>query len=193
MEETMNFLDLARKRYSVRRYKPDKVDRRLIMNAVEAARLAPSACNAQPWHFIVSDEPERVRSLAEATLLPLSKLNRFVSKAPVIVAVVAESPNLSSSIGGYVKNKPYYLMDIGMAAEHFCLQAAEDGLGTCILGWFNEKKVKKFLNVPKSRSIPLLITLGYPEEGIKPVKNRIPVEKMCSFNTYGSNMDILPQ
>lgn len=184
MENKMNFLSLASKRYSVRKYSDRKVERELIMKALEAARLAPSACNAQPWHFIVVDDRERVKKLAEATFLPLSKLNKFVTEAPVIIAVVSESPNISSAVGGYIKKKPYYLMDVGMAVEHFCLQAAENGLGTCILGWFNEKKVKSFLDVPVRKSIPLLITLGYPETENVPEKHRVPLKEMISFNSY---------
>jgi len=83
-----------------------------------------------------------------------------------------------------IKKKPYYLMDIGMAAEHFCLQAAEEGLGTCMLGWFNEKAVKEYLSVPKGKSIPLLITLGYPEKEIPPQKTRAKLEDIYSFSKY---------
>lgn len=109
MENKMNFLSLASKRYSVRKYSDRKVERELIMKALEAARLAPSACNAQPWHFIVVDDRERVKKLAEATFLPLSKLNKFVTEAPVIIAVVSESPNISSAVGGYIKKNPITL------------------------------------------------------------------------------------
>ena len=182
--EVLPFLKLAEKRYSARKYLDKPVNRSLIERAVEAARLAPSACNSQPWHFVVVDEPEKVKKLAETTFLPLTKMNKFVTQVPVIVALVSEPSNTSAAAGGYVKKKPYYLMDIGMAAEHFCLQAAEDNLGTCILGWFNEKKVKKYLNVPKSRSIPLLITLGYPEPGNKTVKHRRELDSILSYNSY---------
>lgn len=184
MDSAMTFLDIVRKRFSVRRYLPQKVDRNLILKAIEAARLAPSACNAQPWHFIIVDDSARVKELAKATFLPLSKLNRFVTGAPVIIVVVSERPNLSSEIGGRIKNKPYYLIDIGIAFEHFCLQASEDNLGTCIVGWFDEKRIKKFLHVPGNREIPLLITLGYPEPGFQTVKHRRKLESIYSFDIY---------
>ncbi len=182
----MTFLELARKRSSIRKYLPQKVDRDLILKALEAARLAPSACNAQPWHFVVVDDSAEIKKLAKETYLPLSKLNRFVEDAPVIIAVISEKPNLSSSIGGYIKRKPYYLMDVGMAVEHLCLQAAEDNLGTCILGWFNEKKVKKYLHVPREKSIPLLVTLGYPDISHTSVKHRIDLEDLYTFGFYPS-------
>jgi nitroreductase len=180
----MSFLKLSNKRYSVRKYKDTHVEREKILRCLEAARLTPSACNSQPWHFVVVDNREDVAVLAEKTTLPLSKLNQFVKGASVIVALVAEKPNLSARIGGMIKKKPYYLIDIGMAAEHFCLQAAEEGLGTCMLGWFNEKTVKEYLSVPAKKSIPLLITLGYPEKQQPPDKIRAKLEDIYSFSKY---------
>ena len=180
----MNFLKLAAARFSSRKYKNIPVEREKILRCLEAVRLTPSACNSQPWHFVVVDSPEKVGILADKTRLPLTKLNQFTKNAPVIVAIVAEKPVLSAQIGGLIKKKPYYLMDIGMAAEHFCLQAAEEGLGTCMLGWFNEKAVKKYLSVPSERNIPLLITLGYPEKEIPPAKIRAKLEDIYSFSKY---------
>ncbi len=181
----MSFTKLATERFSVRKYKDTPVEKEKILSCLEAARLTPSACNSQPWHFVVVDNPAEVAVLAEKTTLPLSKLNQFVKDSTVIVAIVAEKPNLSSGLGGMIKKKPYYLMDIGMAAEHFCLQAAEEGLGTCMLGWFNEKAVKEYLSVPKARSIPLLITLGYPEKETAPQKIRAKLKDIYSFGKYG--------
>ncbi len=182
----MNFIRLVNRRFSVRKYKNISVERDKILHCMEAARLTPSACNSQPWHFVVVDNPQQVASLAEKTTLPLSKLNQFVKGAPVIVAIIAEKPNLSAQIGGMIKKKPYYLMDIGMAAEHFCLQAVEESLGTCMLGWFNEKAVKEYLSVPKNKSIPLLITMGYPEKDTPPNKIRVKLEDIYSFGKYGN-------
>jgi len=181
----MSFLKLANKRFSVRKYNNTPVEKEKILSCLEAARLTPSACNSQPWHFVVVDNSEEAAVLADKTTLPLLKLNQFVKEAPVIVAIIAEKPVLSAQIGGMIKKKPFYLMDIGMAAEHFCLQAAEEGLGTCMLGWFNEKAVKGYLSVPKAKSIPLLITLGYPEKDTPPNKIRAKLEDIYSFGKYG--------
>ena len=90
-------------------------------------------------------------------------MNKFAAEVPVIVAVVLEKMNFTAKIGSMLKNKDYCMLDLGIAVEHFCLQAAEDGLGTCILGWFDEKKIARLLGVPKGKRIPLLITLGYPD------------------------------
>jgi nitroreductase len=96
-----------------------------------------------------------------------------------------EKPKLITEAGGRIKKKEYPLIDIGIAAEHFCLQAAEEGLGTCMLGWFDEKAVKKLINVPKSKSILLLITLGYTPEGYRTRKKiRKEFEKVVRYNSY---------
>ena len=139
----MSFLDLVNKRYSVRNYKNTPVPQEKVVRCIEAARLAPSACNSQPWKFIIADEPALVNELAKAAFEGLLDFNNFAFKAPVLVLIVSERENLSAKFGSIVKKKNFSLMDIGIAAEHFCLQAAEEGLGTCIIGWFNEKKVKK--------------------------------------------------
>ena len=110
-------------------------------------------------------------------------MNKFTASVPVIVAVVQENMNLEAKAGALVKNKDYSMMDLGFAIDHFCLQAAELGLGTCIMGWFDEKRVKKVLGVPRSRRVQLLISLGYPDA---PVRNKVrkPIEEMSSWNKY---------
>jgi nitroreductase len=180
----MDFLDLIKTRRSVRGYAQKQVSRELIEKCLESARLAPSACNSQPWHFVVVDDQDLVIKAAGMAHDFVMKGNRFASSAPVIVAVVAEKPKNISMIGGFLKNKPFYLIDIGIAVEHFCLQATESGLGTCILGWFNEKGVKKLIGVPSSKRIALLITVGWPESGVSGQKIRKPLEEIRSYNRW---------
>jgi len=180
----MKFLDLLSKRQSVRGYYDRPVEPEKIERCLEAARLAPSACNAQPWRFIVVDDPELKNAVAGETFSRLVSFNRFTLTAPILVAVVGEKPNLSSQIGGLVKNKQFYLIDIGIAVEHICLQAAEEGLGTCILGWFDEKGVKKLLNIPSQKRVELMISIGYPaSDEIRP-KTRKDLTQIVSFNHY---------
>jgi len=180
-----SFLDLVRRRYSLRSYSAKPVERDKIERCLEAGRMAPSACNSQPWHFVAVDEAEQVHRIAEACLLPGSKLNSFTASVPAFIAVVAEKPKLSAALGSLVKNKALYLLDLGMAAEHICLQAAEEGLGSCMLGWFNEKKIRRILQIPRSRRIPLLISLGYaPEDAKTPEKRRKSSAETISWNRY---------
>ena len=180
----MNFLELVRTRRSVRGYLTKPVERGKIMRCLEAARLAPSACNSQPWKFIVVDDPELKNMIAKETFGKLISFNHFSLQAPVIVVVVLENANITASIGKIVKQIPYSYIDAGIAIEHFCLQATEEGLGSCILGWFNEKPVKKILKIPEGKKVVALIALGYPEKNENPDKIRKPLEEMSSFNSY---------
>jgi nitroreductase len=177
----MTIKEIIKKRQSNRGYKPDAVDNEIIMQCIEAAHLAPSACNAQPWKFVVVEEPdlrEQISVAAEGL-----GMNKFVAQAPVIIAVVMESANAASAIGSRIKRKDYTQFDLGIAAEHICLQAADLGLGSCIIGWFNERAVKKILQIPFTKRVPLLITLGYSSDEQR-VKNRKKIESIYSFNKY---------
>lgn len=177
----MDFQELVLKRQSTRKYLTDAVDRKLVEKCLEAARLAPSACNSQPWRFIVVDDREKIKVMGEAAAG--LGMNGFAAGVPVIVAVVLEKMNFTAKVGSMLKNKDYCMLDVGIAVEHFCLQAAEEGLGTCILGWFDEKKVARLLGIPKGKRIPLLITLGHPDCDIRK-KIRKPMEGISSWNRY---------
>jgi nitroreductase len=179
----MKFLELIKTRQSVRKYSPKPVEREKIERCIEAARLAPSACNSQPWKFIIVDDTELKKKVANETFSTIAPFNKFAIQAPVIIAIVMEKPSLLSQFGGRVKDKDFYLIDIGITAEHFCLQAAEEGLGTCMLGWFNEKNVLKLLDIPAKKRIGLLITLGYTaDEPRKKIRKEI--KEMSNYNKY---------
>ena len=123
--------------------------------------------------------------MAIKTFGPLKSFNRFVLKAPVIIAIVLEKPKIITELGGRIKEKEYPLIDIGIAAEHICLQAAEEGLGSCMLGWFDEQAVKNILNIPEKKNIPLLITIGYTPENYKHRKKiRKSIDKVLRYNSY---------
>jgi len=177
----MDFYELISKRQSERQYDTRPVESEKIMQCIEAARIAPSACNAQPWKFIVVDEPELKKQLA-GTMASMG-MNKFAFDAPTIVAIVLENPNVMSKIGSVLKGKEYTLMDIGIAATHFCLQATDLGLGTCIIGWFDEKKVRKLLQVPNKKRIPLLLTVGYSTDEVRN-KQRKELNIMYGANRY---------
>lgn len=177
----MDFEKLILNRQSDRRYLPDSVSKNDIIKCLEAARMAPSACNSQPWKFIVVDDKEKLMEIANAA--EGFGMNKFAQNAPIIVAVVLEKMNASARIGSLLKRKDYCMLDLGMAVEHFCLQAADLGLGTCIMGWFNEKRIGKLLNVPRRKRIPLLITLGHPNNMTRR-KSRKPMEEISSWNSY---------
>jgi len=177
----MEFSELVQKRQSDRKYAPKPVAREHILKCLEAARMAPSACNSQPWKFVVVDDRVKLLQISDAAIG--LGMNKFTVQVPVLVAVVQENMNLEAKAGAVVKNKDYSMMDLGMAVENFCLQAAELGLGTCIMGWFDEKKVKEVLGVPRGRRVQLLIALGHPDAPTRS-KVRKPLEEMSSWNEY---------
>jgi nitroreductase len=180
----MDILPSIQKRYSVRKYANQPVEQEKIERCLEAARLAPSACNAQPWTFVVVDKPELKNEVAQTARASTLGMNKFAAEAPVIIAIVMEPANITSTLGSKIKRKHYPLIDIGIATEHFCLQAAEEDLGTCMIGWLNEKKAKKLLGVPSSKRIPLLISLGYPQDQKEKTKQRKPFDKVVRYNKY---------
>ncbi len=182
----MAFLDLVKARHSVRRYEAGRpVEREKLDRCLEAARLAPSASNAQPWRFVVVDEPALRERVARETFGPVVSFNRFSLQAPVLVVCVAEELKLRSRIGGLIKGRRYSSIDMGIAAGYFCLQAVEEGLGTCMLGWFHEKGVRRALGIPAGKRVGLIITVGYPaRDAVTPPRNRRPLDDVRVYNRY---------
>ena len=180
MKNDFSFAELAKIRQSDRKYKNQAVEKEKIIQCLETARISPSANNSQPWKFVVVDDFEKKEQIAECSIG--LGMNKFTHQCPVIVAIVLEKQNFMSTIGSMIKNKDYSLFDVGIAVNQFCLQAADLGLGTCIMGWFDEKKIKKILGVG-NRRIPLLISLGYPDAPTRE-KVRKPLEVMSSWNKY---------
>ena len=177
-----SFLALAKARQSDRAYDASRpVEAEKIARIMEAARLAPSACNAQPWKFVVVTDPELAAKVGKAAAG--LGMNKFAKDAPVHVLVVEEPANITSFLGSKIKDKYFPLVDIGIAAAHIALAAEDEGLGSCILGWFDEKEVKRLAGIPASRRLLLDITIGYPLKG-KRAKSRKAEEKVVSFNRY---------
>jgi len=181
----MALLELLKQRKSVREFLNVPVEREKIAMCLEAARVAPSACNSQPWKFIIVDDRVLKNKLCKAAFGGIYSMNSFCKMAPVIVVVVSEKSKFLATIGGMFRGTKYYLIDIGIACEHFVLQAEDLGLGTCWIGWFNEHAVKSLLNVPAGKKIDVVIALGYyNKDKVKSEYNREPLEKVSSFNSY---------
>ncbi|HCC71698.1 MAG TPA: nitroreductase [Bacteroidales bacterium] len=176
-------LNLINKRQSDRGYINKEVEQEKLERILEAGRLAPSACNSQPWKFIVVNEPGLRTEVSRAATAKELGFNKFIDQAPILIVIVREKPNFVPRIGGSIKNKDYSIIDIGIAAENICLQATADELGTCILGWFNEKKVKQLLNIPENKRAELIITLGYPSNPHREKKRKKSLE-VISYNKY---------
>ena len=179
----MDFTKLINLRQSDRVYTDKPVEEEKILQCIEAARMAPSACNSQPWKFIVINDVNLKKKVAQTTSNRLLPLNHFTNQAPIHIVLVNEGSNFTASLGNKIKNRNFSLIDVGIAAEHFCLQAAELGLGTCMIGWFNEKELKSILKIPNSKRPELIITLGYSNDAARE-KKRNKIEKILSFNNY---------
>jgi nitroreductase len=179
-----SFYELAANRQSDRAYDPNRpVERQKLDEILAAARLAPSACNAQPWKMIVVDNPDLKNQVANATSSKALGMNHFTKQAPVHIIIVEESANFSSGFGSWAKKKHFPHIDLGILADHITLAAASLGLGSCIVGWFDEKKIKALLDIPRGKRPILLITLGYSTQPTREKKRKDPAQ-IISYNKY---------
>jgi nitroreductase len=174
-------LSLFRNRQSVRSYLPDPVPRDALDRCVEAALLAPSANNGQPWYFVIAGDEKRKNSLAAAAGFGPLRANPFALQAPVIAAVFETPGHRPTRWGGMLLGRYFPLMDLGMAVENFCLQAAAEGLGTCILGLFSASRVRHVLQAPLNHRPRLLITVGRPASEEVRLKKRLPPERIHRY------------
>ena len=179
----MALLDLLKHRKSIRDFSDRPVERKKIMMCLEAARLAPSACNSQPWKFIVVDDRQLKDKLGDAAFRGIYSMNSFCKMAPVLVVVVSEKSKFLARIGGMFRGTKYYLIDIGVAVEHFVLQAEDLGLGTCWIGSFFPEKVRPILGIPDDVAIIELMAIGYAADEQK-VQKREAIENVLCYEKW---------
>jgi len=176
-------LNIIKERFSVRKYADKPVEEEKLSLILEAARLAPSASNAQPWRFYVVKDREKIRKLSVD--MPLGShlvINKFIAEAPVVVVATAGPIDLLHKVASFIINKRWYYMDVAIALEHMVLTAWELGIGSCYIGWFDEKKVKNLLDIPKGEEMIAMLTLGYPKEGKLPFpKHRKEIEEIVKL------------
>lgn len=157
----MNFTEIAQERQSCRNYAAERaVEEEKLHAILETARLAPSACNGQPYHLTVC-RGELAQQVAKATMG--MGMNKFASDAPVQI-VISEKPYVASAaMGAKVKGNDYRSIDIGIMAAYLTAEATAQGLSTCILGWFDDAEIRKLCGI--DGTVRLVITLGYAKEG----------------------------
>ncbi|MBN1274021.1 MAG: nitroreductase family protein [Candidatus Aminicenantes bacterium] len=171
----MSILDIIKKRQSIRKYKNESIPEDVMNRVLEAARLAPSGKNLQPWKFIIVKEKN-----LKNKLIPACLGQSFIAEAPVIIAACAYPDQCYAKQGRYMKSWP---IDVAIALEHLILQACEEGLGTCWIGAFKEDEVKEILNVPEDVKILALTPLGYPDEE-PALRGRKSLEEIISYDRY---------
>ena len=177
-----SFLELAQARQSDRSFEPGRtIERDVLERIVEAGRLAPSACNGQPWHFTVVTDSELLPQVGKAT--SSLGMNRFVKDAAALVLITHEPTNITSKLGCGIKDKDFPMMDLGIASAYITLAAEDEDIGSCILGWFDEKKIKQLTGIPEKKRLMLIVALGY---AAKPKRKKIRKEwgKVVSYEKY---------
>ena len=169
----MDVFSAIKERRSVRKYSSKPIEKEKLDKVLEAARLSPSAGNQQNWKFIVVQDKEKIKKLKEA-----AGGQQFVEEAPVVIVAVGTEPTQLMSCGQY-----RYTIDLSIAVSYIILEAFELGLSTCWLGKFDEKLVKKILQIPEFARVVAITPLGYPDES-PTVKPRKPIDEIVSYDKF---------
>lgn len=166
----MNFTEIAETRQSCRSYDAFRpVEEEKIAAILRAAQLAPSACNGQPYHITLC-RGEAAQQVAKATMG--MGMNKFAADAPILL-VLSEKPYVkTAALGAKVKGNDYRSMDIGIAAAYITAEAAAQGLGSCMLGWLDDEKIRAICGL--DGAVRLVVTIGYAKEGdeLRPKKRK---------------------
>lgn len=157
------FTETVSERFSCRSYKSDPVPDADLLQILEAARLAPSACNQQPWRLAVVRDAELRRRIVEEGFLPGIKMN-WAIPAPVHVVIGMETSFITHRLAASVSGVDYPWVDIGIAGEHLVLAATASGLGTCWIGWIKPQVIRKLVDWPRTIKPVVVITVGYPAD-----------------------------
>jgi len=172
----MNFIEIANTRQSCREYSDTPIEKEKITAILETARLSPSACNGQPYHFTVcsGDIAKKVANATKGV-----GINRFADQAPILI-VISEKPYVkTAAMGAKLKGNDYRSIDIGIAAAYLTAEATAQGLGTCILGWFDDKEIRKICGLESA--VRLVITVGYPKDDTVRVKKRTELDDLVTY------------
>lgn len=183
----MEFKEVLERRYSCRNFNSNPVEREKINTCMEAGRISPSACNTQRWMFIAVDEPEKRHAISDALQSPPEiGINRFTYEIPAFIVVLRHPPRkeLNEKQKMILSKVDHQDIDIGIAAQQICLTATSLGLGSIMLGWFNEKAIKEALKIPEKLSVALVIGVGYPQKEKIRQPGRYASEQVYRWNSY---------
>jgi nitroreductase len=180
----MKFDQILRRRRSIRSFDSRPVTEKDVISMVEAARLAPSACNSQTWRFVTVTRREIIRKICHEAMRPVIP-NRWLEQAPLVFVGCSQLDVIANRIGSGVTGIEYYQIDLGIAMEHMVLKATELGLGTCWIGWFDESTLKKILEIPNKIKVSALLAVGYPKDESPKKRKRKPLEKIVFSEKWG--------
>lgn len=188
----MELKEVIKYRRSIRKFSDRKIDRADLLVILEAARLAPSAQNSQPWHFIVVQDEKMIREIANCVPVGFVRINSWMEKAAAII-VCCSKPKVFAHRLARIFVRDLHLIDLAITIENMVLMATDLGIGSCWVGWFSEKKVKKLLRIPDGYDVGMLLPLGYPENesnemglGGVPPRARKHLEKIVSYEIFGN-------
>jgi nitroreductase len=171
----MNFIELATQRSSVRNFKPNPVEKDKLLYVLEAARIAPSAANFQPWQFIVITEPVILK------LIQSVYHRDWLATAPAIIVAIGDHDK------GWRRKKDgkdFTDIDVAIAVDHLTLAAAETGLGTCWICNFDVEMCCAIFNLPENLEPIVLIPIGYPTTELHSPKQREPIDQLVRWNGF---------
>jgi nitroreductase len=180
----MKFDQILRRRRSTRSFDSRPVTGKDVISMVEAARLAPSACNSQTWRFVTVTRREIIRKICYEAMRPVIP-NKWLEQAPLVFVGCSQLDVIANRIGSGVTGIEYYQIDLGIAMEHMVLKATELGLGTCWIGWFDESTLKKILEIPNKIKVSALLAVGYPKDESSKKRKRKPLEKIVFSEKWG--------
>jgi nitroreductase len=174
----MDFYEVIKTRRSVRSYKKDPIPDDVLKRVLNAARIAPSGNNRQPWKFIIIKDEERKKKMVE-----LCEGQKFVAEAPILI--VACGRNIHYNRGGWMGDYSM-IVDVAIAMDHLTLSARAEGLGTCWIGSFDNEGIKKFLGIPEDVNVVALTPLGYPKKPdvFKETKDRKNLEEIICYDKW---------
>jgi nitroreductase len=180
--EPTPFQKIIAGRRSIRRYLPTPVEPEKLRACLDAARIAPSAHNVQPWRFVVVDDPVLKDKLAAEAFSGIYAGSKFAAKAPVILVLLAQPGSAAVRLGSKIQGVPFFLLDMGISGEHIVLQAEELGLATCWMGWFDYRKARKVLGIPRAFKLVAMMPIGYAETRPTREPPRKTLEEIATFN-----------
>ena len=175
-----DYFDLVRRRESCRNFDPNRpVEKEKLVRCAEAAWLAPSACNGQPWKYLIVTNAELAEKLRP--LMMELGMNKFLKNCPAFAVVLQEATIARVSLSQKFKDQDFAPIDVAFSASQFCYAATEQGLSTCIIGWHNEQKIRELFSLPKSTRVRLILAVGYATSDQLREKSRKPIDDVIQY------------
>lgn len=184
----MTLDEIIDRRTSTRAFESRPVRREDIVTLAEAARAAPSACNSQTWRFIAVTDAVAIERLCREAMRPVIP-NKWLVQAPLVMVGCSRLDVVANRIGARVTGIEYYRIDLGIAMEHMVLKATELGLGTCWIGWFSTRKVRRILDIPGRIRVSALLAVGYPRQENVKKRNRKPLDQILFAEKWGRSFE----